>query len=101
MAWIQSTRSLFDQIDEQGDLFADVQLGRFEPRCRPADQLDPDPEKPQTGANWTPPRVNAELVEGARVVIGEFEYRAARLSAVGPRDPSGRHRLVTRIPGRV
>jgi len=64
-------------------------------------QLDPDPEKPQTGANWTPPRVNAEFVEGAGVVIGEVKNRAPRLSAMRPRDPSGRDNLVTCIPGRI
>src|ERR1700747_1184058 len=99
MAWIQSTRSLFDHIDEQRDLFADMHPRALDPRGRPADQLDADPEKPQSGANGTPPRVYAEFVEGAGGVIGEFECRAARLSVMRPRDASGRDGLGTRIPG--
>ena len=78
-----------------------MQLRGLEPRVRPADQLNPDPEKTQTGMNGTPARVNAEFVEGARLVIGEFEHGAARLSAMRPRDPFGRDGLGTRIPGRI
>ena len=78
-----------------------MQLRALEPRARRADRLDADPEKPQTGANGMSPRVNAEFVEGAGIVIDEFEYCVARLSAMRPRDPSDRDNLVTCIPGRV
>src|SRR5947208_10265611 len=78
-----------------------MQFGALEPRPRPTDLLDPHSEKPQTGANGPPPRMNAEFVEGTGVVIAEFEDRAAGLSAMVPRDLFGRDGLVTGIPRRV
>src|SRR5215472_11262453 len=90
-----------NQVGQLRELFADMQLRALEPRARSADLLDPDTEKPQTRTNGAPPRVNAEFIEGGRVVIGEFEGRAARLPTMVPRDLSGRDRLVSGSAGRV
>src|SRR5690242_12772522 len=78
-----------------------MQFRALEPRPRSTDLLDPHSEKPQTGANGASPRMNAEFVEGTGIVIDEFEDRAAGLSTVVPRDPSGRDGLGTGIPRRV
>src|ERR1700757_3442433 len=43
--------------------------------ARPANQLDPYPEKPQTGVNRAPPRVNPKFIERGGFVIREFESR--------------------------
>src|SRR5215472_27506 len=90
-----------NQVGQLRELFADMQLPALEPRRRSADLLDPDAEKPQTRAHGTSSRVNAEFIEGSRVVIGEFESRAARLPTMIPRYPSSRDHLVSGSAGSV